>query len=55
MGIIANESNEKITSSLTLEELSWILKVIRESKNLRGADLQTAVETISKLQNMIKE
>ena len=33
----------------------WILKVIRESNNLRGSDLPQSVKTVTKLQNILKE
>ena len=36
--------------ALTYDELTWILRVIHETPNVRGADLTTAVGAIQKLQ-----
>ena len=37
------------------DDYIWILKVIRESNNLRGSDLPQSVKTVTKLQNILKE
>ena len=38
---------------LDSNDANWILKIIRESCNLRGMDLEQAVITIQKLQQII--
>ena len=40
---------------LNFEDISWILKVIKESSCLRGEDLSQAVITINKLQEVLKK
>ena len=55
MGVLDTNSTTNQAPSFSKEELEWILRVVRESTNLRGVDLQIAVATISNLQKMIKE
>ena len=38
---------------LEYKDVNWILKIIRESCNLRGIDLEQAVITIQKLQTVL--
>ena len=40
---------------LEAEDIRFILKVIVESKNIHGLDLERAIHTLNKLQKMLKE
>jgi len=37
------------------DDIAWLLQVIRDSSNIRGEDLGQAVDTINKLQQMLKK
>ena len=37
------------------KDIAWLLQVIRDSSNIKGEDLGQAVETINKLQNLLKK
>ena len=40
---------------LSADEIKFLLKVVVESKNIHGADLERAVHALNKLQKMLKE
>ena len=40
---------------LESDDIRFLLKVIVESKNIHGLDLERAIFTLNKLQNMLKE
>tara|TARA_R100000152_G_C6774577_1_gene202446 strand:- start:448 stop:594 length:147 start_codon:yes stop_codon:yes gene_type:complete len=42
-------------NEFTLNELRFILKVIVESRNIHGQDIEKAVYVIKKLQDKLKE
>ena len=42
-------------TTLDSNDVKWVLKIIRESCNLRGIELEQAGITIQKLQSMLTE
>lgn len=49
------KSSEKSIPSVTLIDIEWLLKMVRSHTNLHGGDLEQAVATITKLQEIQNE
>ena len=57
--MLMNKNNTEVTENninfkTNKQQLLWILKIISDSNNIRGADLNVAVKTIARLQELIK-
>ena len=50
-----NLDTNDVTFMTNKAQVLWLLKVISESNNIRGSDLNVAVKTIAGLQQLIKE
>ena len=51
-----SNTESKISDNvLSDKEWDWILRVIRETRNIRGTDLQMALTTIPKIQGVISK
>ena len=56
--IMTNKSSQTVVNDLNFktnkDQILWLLRIISESSNIRGADLNIAVKTIARLQDLVK-